>query len=140
MISEVKKTKSAGGIVLNQDGLVLVVNQYGTSWSLPKGHIEEGESEVDAAKRETLEESGIDELYLVKELGIYQRHKIDKDGNEDKSELKTIFMYLFKTKQTVLNPIDSENPEAKWVEKEKVSELLTHSKDKDFFLSVIDKI
>lgn len=32
MTSEIKKTKSAGGVVLNQDGLVLVVNQDGTSW------------------------------------------------------------------------------------------------------------
>ena len=140
MTNKILKTKSAGGVVINQDGLVLVVNQNGTSWSLPKGHIEEGESEIEAAKRETHEESGIDQLELVKELGSYQRYKIGKDGSEDQSELKTIFIYLFKTNQTALNPIDPDNPEAKWVSKEEVTELLTHPKDKEFFLSVIDKV
>ena len=49
----IKKTRSAGGVVVNDYGKILVVNQRGTSWSLPKGHIEENESEVEAAKRET---------------------------------------------------------------------------------------
>ena len=33
---------------------VLVVNQRGLSWSLPKGHIEEGEDALDAARREAV--------------------------------------------------------------------------------------
>jgi len=36
--------------------------------------------------------------------------------------------------------IDSENPEARWVQKELVAELLTHPKDKEFFFSIINKI
>ena len=49
-------------------------------------------------------------------------------------------MFLFKTDEDKLQPIDEENPEARWVEKEEVINLLTHPKDKDFFLSIIDKI
>ena len=59
---ELKKTESAGGVVLNKKGEVLIVNQYGNSWSLPKGHIEEGEEILEAAKREIYEESGIKNL------------------------------------------------------------------------------
>jgi len=62
-----KKTESSGGIV-ESDGLILVVNQFGTSWSLPKGHIERGENRIDAAKREICEESGIKNLKLIKSL------------------------------------------------------------------------
>lgn len=134
------QTKSAGGVVINEDNQVLVVNQNGNSWSLPKGHIDEGEDKLDAAKREIYEESGITHLELVKELGSYHRYKISLNGGDDKSELKTIFMFLFKTDQEVLKPIDPKNPEAKWVEKDKVAGLLTHKKDKEFFLSVVDKI
>lgn len=135
-----KKTKSAGGVVLNKKGLILVVNQDGQTWSLPKGHLEEGESLLEAAKREIWEESGITDLEMIKELGNYQRHKLDEKGNEDKSEFKTIFMFFFKTKEENLSPVDKNNPEAKWVEKEKVAELLTHPKDKEFFLKVKDEI
>lgn len=42
---KVINTKSAGGIVINKNGKILVVSQHGTSWSLPKGHLDEGESE-----------------------------------------------------------------------------------------------
>lgn len=132
-----KMTYTAGGIVLNKEGLVLVVNQNGNSWSLPKGHIDDGEDKLQAAIREIYEESGISELELIKELGSYERYRIGLDGRDDKSELKKIFMFLFKTKQDALKPIDPTNPEARWVKKEEVADLLTHKKDKEFFLKII---
>lgn len=134
MDQESAHTKSAGGIVLNPDGDVLVVSQSGTSWSLPKGHIEAGEDALEAAEREIREESGIERLHLVRELGTYQRYKIDEHGGEDRTELKAITLFLFETDQTRLKPIDPENPEARWVNPEDVAALLTHPKDKEFFL------
>lgn len=126
-------TISAGGIVVNSRGQVLVVNQKNASWSLPKGHIEEGEDALVAARREIYEEAGIRDLTLVRELGSYQRSIIGKDGVEDKSELKTIFMFLFTTTESALSPIDEDNPEARWMDREDVVGLLTHPKDKEFF-------
>lgn len=136
MENNVKQTTSAGGVVINKDGLILVVNQKGQSWSLPKGHIDEGERALDAAKREIYEESGINQLELLSELGSYQRPRIALGGGDDIFEQKTIFMFLFKTDQSLLKPIDPENPEARWVNKDDVSDLLTHRKDKEFFLSI----
>lgn len=135
-----KETKSAGGVVVNRHREVLIVNQKGTSWSFPKGHIEEGEDPITAARREIHEESGITDLELIEELGSYQRYKIDESGGEDKSELKTIIMFLFRTKQDSLKPVDPENPEAKWVERSKVTDLLTHPRDKEFFLRMVQKV
>jgi ADP-ribose pyrophosphatase YjhB (NUDIX family) len=131
-----KKTHSAGGVVTNSEGKVLVVSQHGTSWSLPKGHIDPGEDAVAAAKREIYEESGVRDLEFIRELGTYERHKIGVNGDDDRSELKVITMFLFKTKEKLLRPVDPDNPEAKWVEKSKVPLLLTHEKDKDFFRRV----
>jgi ADP-ribose pyrophosphatase YjhB (NUDIX family) len=128
-----KKTRSAGGVVTNDRGDVLVVNQHGTSWSLPKGHIDGGENALDAAKREIYEESGIRDLELIRELGSYERYRIGVDGGEDRSELKAITMFLFRTSEKSLKPVDPDNPEARWVEKSKVERLLTHEKDKEFF-------
>lgn len=135
-----KKTESAGGVVLNQEGKVLVVSQHGTSWSLPKGHIEDGENQIEAAEREIHEETGVDKLIFKKDLGSYERYRIGLKGADDKTELKKIHMFLFETKQTDLKPIDPHNPEAKWVNKEKVEELLTHPKDKAFYKSILSKI
>jgi ADP-ribose pyrophosphatase YjhB (NUDIX family) len=132
----VKKTQSAGGVVTNGGGEVLVVSQHGTSWSLPKGHIDPGEDALTAARREIYEESGVRDLQFVRELGTYERHKIGANGGEDRSELKAITMFLFRTREKTLKPVDPDNPEARWVEKGKVAELLTHEKDKEFFRGV----
>ncbi len=135
-----RKTQAAGGVVLNSDGLVLVVNQKGNSWSLPKGHIDEGEDEMTAARREVVEESGISELQLLRPLGSYDRYRISLDGGDDLSELKTIHMFLFTTTQMTLAPQDPENPEARWVDRNEVADLLTHRKDKEFFTSVLPQL
>jgi len=131
-----RKTRSAGGVVVNADGEVLVVSQRGKSWSLPKGHIDPGESALEAARREIYEESGIRDLELIGELGTYERRKIGVNGGEDPSELKAITMFLFRTGERFLQPVDPDNPEARWVERSKVAALLTHQRDKDFFRAV----
>lgn len=53
-----RHTRSAGGVIINRDGKVLVVSQHGTSWSLPKGKLEDGEDVFEAMKREFKEEAG----------------------------------------------------------------------------------
>ena len=135
-----KHTESAGGVVLNPKGEVLVVNQRGTSWSLPKGHLDPGEDALAAARREIYEESGIRDLEFIREFGSYTRHKIGLGKEEDLSELKTIHMFLFRTGDTKLKPLDPKNPEARWVRKEEVERLLTHRKDKEFFRGIMGSL
>lgn len=137
----VKETKSAGGVVVGKDGRILVVNQRGNSWSLPKGHIDEGEDALSAAKREIFEEAGVKDLVLIKSLPSYKRFKIGQGGEgEDRTELKKIDMFLFKTGEEELLPHDPDNPEARWVDKNEVSGLLTHSKDKEYFQKILFEI
>src|SRR5882724_7744630 len=96
-----KSTHSAGGVVLNRKGQVLVVNQRGRSWSLPKGHIEKGENLLGAARREIYEESGLRKLKFVKLLGSYERTQIGRKGGEiggsekKNGRLKKLTFFLF---------------------------------------------
>lgn len=135
-----RETHTAGGVVLNSDGHILLVNQNHNSWSLPKGHIDPGEEALDAAIREIHEESGITKLEYVKDLGRYQRYKIALSGGDDYSELKNIIMFLFRTPERALSPVDADNPEARWIPREDVAALLTHTKDKEFFLNIRDAL
>ncbi len=50
----------SGGIVWNKLKGIVVVNQNNNSWSLPKGHVEEGEDNLAAAIREIKEELDLD--------------------------------------------------------------------------------
>jgi 8-oxo-dGTP pyrophosphatase MutT (NUDIX family) len=133
-------TYSAGAVMVGPDNKIAVVSQHGTSWSLTKGTLEKGEDDMTTLKRELKEEAGIMNFQIKKRLGTYERYLIGKDGGEDTSHLKTITFYLCTTDQSELKPEDPENPEALWVEINKVAGLLTHPKDKKFYLDHLDEI
>ena len=125
---------------MNPKGEVLVVSQNGDSWSLPKGHLDPGEDELQAARREIYEESGVKQLELVKKLGTYERPRIALGGGDDDAQIKRITLFYFRTTQMDLKPVDPKNPEARWVPKGRVAALLTHAKDKEFYLKSLQTI
>tara|TARA_B100001996_G_scaffold225515_1_gene173669 strand:+ start:284 stop:712 length:429 start_codon:yes stop_codon:yes gene_type:complete len=129
----IQKAECAGGIIINQLNKIAIVNQNHDSWSLPKGHIDKGETAIDAAIREIYEETGIINPTLIKKVGVYERYRIGLDGNDDLSELKRIHIFLFKSTQKILKPIDKNNPEAKWIDIKEVENYLTHREDINFF-------
>jgi 8-oxo-dGTP pyrophosphatase MutT (NUDIX family) len=115
--------------------LVLVQQGQGSRWSFPKGHVEEGESPLEAARREIYEECGLTELAYVRELGSYQRM-----GGKHGLELKTITLFLFHTTEHVLQPVDPKHPQAIWCTPQKAIELLTFQEDKDFLKKILSSI
>ena len=135
-----RKTYSAGGVVLNKEGKILIVNQKRIDWSLPKGHIEPGEDKISTAKREICEETGINKLIFIRELGTYERNSLKSEIINGKPELKVITFFLFTTPEIKLSPQDKDNPEARWVNVDDVEHLLTHPKDKAFFRKIKNKI
>ena len=132
---------SAGGVVIGPGNKVVVVNQNGDSWSLPKGHLEENEDPEDAATREIFEESGIQDVKIIDKLGEYERTTTGSGGQGEQTDnIKHITMFLCITNQTELAPIDPNNPEAIWVSIQDVADKLTHPKDKEFFYSITPKL
>lgn len=127
----------AGGIVCNPALGIVVVNQNNDSWSFPKGHLEIGETPLDAAIREIEEEASIpkEKLRLIRPLLTYERSQI-KLALEQPTEMRHITLYLFQTDCIDLSPRDVENPEARWVHIDEVSSLLTHPKDKEFYSTI----
>lgn len=134
MNMDTRKTEGAGGVILNAKGeIALVLNGKGEFWGFPKGHLDEGEDALTAARREIQEETGLTDLALIKQLPSYIRFKGTPTGGDDMSELKTIHMFLFTTAQIDLVPQDPSNPEARWFPVDQVSSMLMHPKDKEYF-------
>ncbi|MEW6328512.1 MAG: NUDIX domain-containing protein [Candidatus Micrarchaeota archaeon] len=73
------KENSAGAIIYseNKDGAreYLLLHYEAGHWDFPKGHVEENESEEQAARREILEETGIRAGELEFELGFNEKIK-----------------------------------------------------------------
>lgn len=74
-IKEVVREPTAGGIVFRrsrskpQDVEVLLIQDAKNRWTIPKGHIEEGESSKQTAEREIREETGLLEVRVLNWLG-----------------------------------------------------------------------
>lgn len=127
-----KQTCSAGGVIINKDNEVLLINEGDDFWGLPKGRIEDGEDVIAAALREVKEETGFTDLKLIKKLGSYQRHPVIA-GIEDKDELKNITLFLFQKSQQI-PASNEENNECAWFTIEQAADKLSNPKDKDFFV------
>jgi ADP-ribose pyrophosphatase YjhB (NUDIX family) len=123
------RSRAAGGVVVDPRGHVALVRQRARTWSLPKGHVEDGEDVLDAARREIDEECGLTELELVDELGSYTRLGF----RYGLPERKTITLFLFRSPGATLRPRDPDNPEARWVDPESVARTLSNPADARFF-------
>lgn len=87
---EVVLIDGVAAIIRNAEGKVLVGKRKGShgagSWGVPGGHLEEGETELQTAERETMEETGL-AVRAVKEVAC----TVD-DFGEDKC-YRTHFVY-----------------------------------------------
>ncbi|MFZ1258393.1 MAG: NUDIX domain-containing protein [Candidatus Saccharimonas sp.] len=105
-IQEIVREPTAGGVVFRHGKAgveILLIQDAKDRWTIPKGHIEEGETAAATARREIGEEAGLHEIDMLGWLGkIHFRYRrIDKlvlmttqiylvrvrgDGNEIKKE------------------------------------------------------
>lgn len=94
-------------------------------WSLPKGHVEAGETPEMAAVREVKEETGLDSE-IVRELGV-----IDFWFQQDKVSIhKTVHHFLLYTAGGPLIAQEGEVDEIAWVALDQVGQRLTHQDER----------
>ena len=97
-IQEMVREPTAGGIVFRRNaetGIeILLIQDAKDRWTIPKGHIEQGETAQETAKREIGEEAGLTETDVLGWLGkIHFRYR-----RVDKLVLMTTQIYLVRAK------------------------------------------
>ena len=120
---------SAGGLVVDRSGETPVVALIGRLdrrgrllWSLPKGHLEAGETAEDAAIREVEEETGI-RGRLMAPLGTIDYWFVA----EDRRIHKTVHHYLLEAAGGELSDADLEVDEVAWVPLEELAARLAYA-------------
>ena len=125
---------SAGGLVVDTTGkLGLLIGRRDLKdasgkrilWSLPKGHIEEGETPEQAALREVQEETGIESI-IEKSLGVIDFWFMAGG----KRIHKTVHHYLFRENGGLLAPQESEVDEVAWFPLAEIVERLAYPDEK----------
>lgn len=90
-------------------------------WDLPKGHIEKGEKEIDTARREVAEETGIQDIEIIDGVKEHIKYFFKFRGE---TIFKIVTFYLAKTKTKDVK-ISEEHIGYKWLPYEKALERLT---------------
>jgi len=128
---------SAGGLVVDEQGraaLIARADRRGRLlWSLPKGHLEEGESLEAAAVREVSEETGITGRVLAP-LGVIDFYFTAADRRVH----KTVHHYLLVAESGELSAADIEVDHVDWVPLEEVTERLAYADERRLIAKVPD--
>lgn len=114
--------KSCGTIIIDQNKVLLIGAKDKNGqifWSFPKGHQESGETDIETATRETLEEVGLD-VEITDRTPIIVSHLID-DGRV----VKYIYLFLAKISGGAIQPQTSEVEYWQWVDFDEVAKYLS---------------
>ena len=129
--------KSCGIVLFNSDEFLLIQHPAKSNgdkghWDFPKGHVEGSETELETAKRELIEETGIVNFRLFDGF----RHRIEyyfQKGNEMVPKEVIFFLAESNTKEVVLS---SEHQNFVWLSKDLAHNKLTYTKAKEVLAAV----
>ena len=130
---KLKKEKSCGCIIIKNKKVLLVYEKNRNFWGFPKGHMEDGENEIETALREVKEEVGLD-VEIDKDrrytLNYVIRDEIDK----------TTVLYIAKAKNEEIVMQENEIENIRWCSFEEALNTLTFDNWKEMFKKVIDDL
>jgi len=149
------KEKSAGAIIFReQEGKrYYLLLHYAPSekgkrghWGFAKGHVEEGESEEETAKREIFEETGIDDLKIIsgfKEPEKYFFRRVYGLRGEERKKapwvFKLVVFFIAKTQQKEIK-ISDEHIDFVWLSYEDAIKKVSFKNSKELLKKADDYI
>ncbi len=128
---------SAGGVVVREGQVVVIVPTRRAAngsrvLALPKGHVDPGETPVQAAQREVREETGVIGE-PVTELGE-TRYWYRRDG---RTVGKSVSFFLFDYAGGDTADHDDEVEEVRWLELERAQHELSHAAEREIVAAAI---
>ena len=126
-----KKEKSCGTIIIDSNKRVLLVKQKLGWVGFPKGHMEQGETEIETARRETKEETNLDVIVDEKKrytISYITSTQIDKE----------VVYFRAKPISYSLLPQEAEIAEIMWVDIDEAKQYLSFDNLKQLWQTALD--
>ena len=128
---------AAAGVVLNEQGEILLVNTPRHGWVFPGGIVEVGENVIDGVKREVMEETGVS--IEVGELFCVSSNTEKYPGYNGVKEVPTKLMLDFICRAKGGTPRPSEeNTESAYFPVEQVMDLIGYEAIRERFQAWLD--
>jgi len=139
-----------GIIVLNKQNKIFVGKRKdnpGDRWQMPQGGVDEGEDYITAMKRELLEETGIQNIEIIKEIDKTYQYELPenlvgiiwKGKYRGQKQKWFITRFLGEEKEINLNTKHAEFIDWKWIEPKFLPEVIVNFK-KDLYLNLLEEI
>ncbi|MEX2008522.1 MAG: NUDIX domain-containing protein [Candidatus Spechtbacterales bacterium] len=97
-------------------------NKHHGHWAFPKGHAENGEDALAAARRELEEETGIVKTHLLKEPRFQERYHFQQEGD---TIAKTVTYFIGLVSDGTVHPQEEEVQDFAWLPYEQALRRLT---------------
>jgi mutator protein MutT len=121
-----KKIIAGGGLILNEKNELLMIFRRG-KWDLPKGKLEEGETIEQCAVREVKEETGIENLELIKFISITHHEYFDQWIKENVVKESHWFLMQSSSKGKLIPQTIEDITEIKWMNENEINDALKNS-------------
>ena len=135
--------KSCGVVLLNSDKVLVLQYAAGQKdgyldlkghWDFPKGHVDNGETEIETAKRELEEETGIKDIVFFDKFRKSINYTFQRG---DRKIGKEVIFFLAKTIETEVN-LSHEHVDYEWLDFKSALKRLTYENARSVLKEAID--
>lgn len=107
--------------------LYLMIQHHAGHWAFPKGHAQNGETDIEAARRELREETGISDVTLLPELSLQETYFFKRN---QQTVTKTVRYFAGLVKDCPILIQAAEIRDYQWVDYDRAMELITFSESR----------
>ena len=132
MWNKMKYEKSCGAVIFEGDK-VLVIQQVKGHWGFPKGHVEDGETEVETAIREIKEETNLD-------VEIDETHRYIETYHPKEDVEKDVVFFVAKKIGGEIKVQEEEVTQTEWLSPKDAIKRVTYESSKKIMSRVIEDL